>query len=79
MPSCPGASQPCGQLASQQRWFLASGDDEDDDDDDEEDDGEDGGDDEDGDEDGGDEASILMPIWGQADKLPVSKSWEVIQ
>ena len=56
MPSCPGASQPCGQLASQQRWFLASGDDEDDDDDDDgEDDGEDGGDDEDGDEDGDDE------------------------
>ena len=22
---------------------------------------------------------ILMPIWRQADKLPVSKSWEVIQ
>ena len=73
MPSCPGASQPCGQLASQQRWFLASGDDDDDYD------GEDGGDDEDGDEDGDDEAAILMPIWGQADKLPVSKSWEVIQ
>ena len=77
MPSCPGASQPCGQLASQQRWFLASGDDDDDnekkkDDDDGDDDGEDGygGDDEDGD---GDIDANLASGWQVASQQKVGR------